>query len=91
MTTAAQWVHDKGRRRLRDLTPLNLATSARYAKCRGHHIPSGQTVTRWFPGSDRVLHMCRACRVPFGAPKANWSSGTSRPRGPKLPGSLPSR
>ena len=67
-----------------NLTALNIATTAAYRDCHGSHIPSGQTVRRWFPGADRDLPICRVCHVPYNAPKANWSSGTSAKRGPKM-------
>ena len=75
-------------KRLGPLTPLNLATSAAFDRCAGKHVPSGETITRWFPGADRVLNICARCRCPYGAPKQNWSSGTTvgrTKRGPKMP------
>ena len=71
-----------------NLTALNRSTTAAFDACHGKHVESGETVSRWFPGADRELPICSRCGVPFNAPKANWSSGSSQgtKRGPKVPG-----
>jgi len=57
------------------LTALNLATSAAYTRCvqSGGHLDSGETVTRVFPGTERVLPVCARCSCPYGFPPIrNW-------------------
>lgn len=66
-----------GHRRFVTLTDLNQRTSVAYYACEmnGGHRPSGDSVERQFPGGPRALPICSRCRVPYGGPKRNWSSG----------------
>jgi hypothetical protein len=64
--------------RIQNLTALNLATSAAFRRCDGRHIPSGETVSRIYPATIRVLPVCARCGVPYGGPRTTWN-GVSKP------------
>lgn len=59
----------QGNRYALEMTPLNVATSIRYADCRGRHVASGETVMRDWKSRYLQLPICERCGVPFGTPR----------------------
>jgi hypothetical protein len=50
------------------LTALNARTTARYNRCAGRHVASGEVVQRQYPGKMLELPVCRRCSCPYGFP-----------------------
>lgn len=57
------------------LTPLNLATTARFLACEGQHTFSGQFIWRCPRGDyeDRPMPVCDRCETPIPGHYKPWS------------------
>lgn len=80
MTSGNKWREEKRARRY--LTPLNIATSARYDACvaNGGHIRSDERVVRDDSGIIREIRLCARCGVPILTLKG-WGSPAPAQRG----------
>jgi hypothetical protein len=72
------FARDVGPPELLELTPLNIAVSARYDACAGAHVPSGEVLMRDIGGKDHILAVCAVCGVPVAQRYLLWNGKTSQ-------------